>query len=243
MFEQTFVEGRTRASKPFTFGASLIIQTAVVAAAVIIRIAYPEVLQPKLDPPIFAYLKLAKQPPPDVKPAVQRAAKTAPHAFVGPVRVPDRIARVVDLNVAEPDASSVIGPDTAMGSPILIPGLSARAVPDSPPPSTAPVATPKSPTAAAPTQVSAGVQAAKLLFGPKPPYPALAKASRTQGTVKLQAIIATDGAVRDVRVLAGSPLLARAAVDAVRQWRYQPTLLNGVAVEVLTEIDVIFNLN
>ncbi|HKD10278.1 MAG TPA: TonB family protein [Bryobacteraceae bacterium] len=242
MFDQTFVEGRTRASRPFTFGASLAIQTVVVAAAVVIRIAYPEVLQPKIDTPIFASLRIAKQPPPAVKPTVQRASKTTPRAFVGPLRVPDRIARVVDLNAAEPDVSSVLGANVAIGSPILIPGLSTHAVPDSPPPST-PVVAPKPPAQSAPTQVSAGVQAAKLLFGPKPPYPALAKASRTQGTVKLQAIIAADGAVRDVRVLAGSPLLAMAAVDAVRQWRYQPTLLNGVAVEVLTEIDVIFNLN
>jgi protein TonB len=242
MFEQTFLEGRTRASKPFTFGASLIIQTAVVAAAVVIRIAYPEVLEPKIDTPIFATLKIAKQQPPEVKPAVQRSSRAAPRAFVGPLRVPDRIARVIDLNVAEPDVPSVFGPDIAIGSPTLIPGLSAHAAPDAPPPSTQ-VAVSKPPAPAAPTQVSAGVQAAKLLFGPKPQYPALAKASRTQGTVKLEAVIAADGAVRDVRVLAGSPLLARAAADAVRQWRYQPTLLNGVAVEVLTEIDVIFNLN
>jgi len=242
MFDQTFVEGRTRASKPFTFGASLIIQTAVVAAAVVIRIAYPEVLQPKIDTPIFASLKIAKQPPPELKSAVQRAAKAAPRAFVGPLKVPDRIARVVDMTAAEPDALAVIGPDSAIGSAILIPGLSAHAVPDTPPPST-PVRAPKPLVPAIPTQVSAGVQAAKLVFGPKPPYPALAKASRTQGTVKLQAIISANGAVRDVQVLSGSPLLARAAVDAVRQWRYQPTLLNGVAVEVLTEIDVIFNLN
>jgi len=242
MFDQTFVERRTRVSGPFTFGASLIIQTAVVAAVVVIRIAYPEVLRPKTETPIFASLKLAKQPPPELKPAVHQVSKAAPRAFVGPVRVPDRIARVVDLTAAEPDALSVIGPNTSIVSAILIPGLSVHAVPDSPPPST-PVAAPKPLAPAVPTQVSAGVQAAKLLFGPKPPYPALAKAARTQGTVKLQAIISADGAVRDVRVLAGSPLLARTAVDAVRQWRYQPTLLNGVAVEVLTEIDVIFSLN
>jgi len=242
MFDQTFVERRTRVSSPITFGASVIVQSAVVAAVVVIRIGYPEVLQPRVDTPIFASLRIAKQPPPEMKPAIQRASKAVPRTFVGPMRVPDRIARVADLTVSEPDVPSVIGPDSAIGSPILIPGLSARTVPDSPPPST-PAASPKPAAPTAPTQVSAGVQAGKLLFGPKPPYPSLAKASRTQGTVKLQAIIAADGAVRDVRLLAGSPLLARAAVDAVRQWRYQPTLLNGVAVEVLTEIDVIFNLN
>lgn len=242
MFDQTFVERRTRVSSPFTFGASLIIQAAVIAGVVVIRIAYPEVLRPSVDTPIFASLKIAKQPPPEAKPAIQRSPRTTPRAFVAPLRVPDRIARVVDPAAVEPDAPSVIGPSSAIGSSILIPGLSAHAVPDSPPPST-PAAAPKALAPSAPTQVSAGVQAAKLLFGPKPSYPALAKASRTQGTVRLQAIISANGSVRDVQVLAGSPLLAKAAVDAVRQWRYQPTLLNGVAVEVLTEIDVIFSLN
>ena len=58
----------------------------------------------------------------------------------------------------------------------------------------------------------------------------------------LQAIIGKDGTVQDLKVLSGHPLLARAALDAVKTWRYQPTLLNSEPVDVLTEIDVKFNL-
>jgi protein TonB len=66
--------------------------------------------------------------------------------------------------------------------------------------------------------------------------------ARSQGVVKMEAIIATNGSIRNLRVLSGPPLLVDAAREAVRQWRYQPTLLNGIAVDVLTEIDVNFAL-
>jgi protein TonB len=87
------------------------------------------------------------------------------------------------------------------------------------------------------------VQAAKLIFGPKPPYPPLAKAARVQGTVRIQAIIAPDGNIGSLQVIGGPPLLVLAAKDAVSRWRYRPTLLSGKAVEVITEIDVNFTLS
>jgi protein TonB len=62
--------------------------------------------------------------------------------------------------------------------------------------------------------------------------------ARIQGTVVLQAMLGTDGSVQDLKVISGHPLLVGAALDAVRTWRYQPTLLNSEPVEVLTEIDV-----
>ena len=64
--------------------------------------------------------------------------------------------------------------------------------------------------------------------------------ARVQGTVVLQAILGKDGRVQDLKVLSGHPLLVRAAMDAVKTWRYQPTLLNSEPVDVLTEIDVNF---
>jgi protein TonB len=77
----------------------------------------------------------------------------------------------------------------------------------------------------------------------QPVYPPLARQTRIQGTVKLHAIIAKDGSVQQLEVLSGHPLLVQAALDAVRQWRYKPTLLNGEPVEVDTTVDVIFSLN
>ncbi len=86
------------------------------------------------------------------------------------------------------------------------------------------------------------VEAARLIYGPKPEYPSLARRARIQGTVRLEALIATDGTIKGLKVISGHPLLVKAALEAVQQWRYQPTLLNGQPVEVETEIDVNFTL-
>jgi len=92
------------------------------------------------------------------------------------------------------------------------------------------------------TRVGGAVQAAKLVNRVQPVYPPLARQTRISGTVKLHAIIGKDGSVQQLQVVSGHPLLVQAALDAVKQWRYQPTLLNGEPVEVDTEIDVIFSL-
>jgi protein TonB len=86
------------------------------------------------------------------------------------------------------------------------------------------------------------VEAARLIFGPKPAYPRLAIMARIQGAVRLEAIIGRDGRVEHLTVVEGHPLLVGAATDAVSRWRYQPTLLNGEPVEVETEIVVSFTL-
>ena len=105
-------------------------------------------------------------------------------------------------------------------------------------------APPPPPKAAAPKRIRVGgqVEAAKLIFQPKPEYPPLAKMARIQGTVRLEAVISKDGTIQDLRVVSGHPLLVKSALEAVQRWRYQPTLLNGEPVEVVTEIDVNFTL-
>jgi protein TonB len=92
------------------------------------------------------------------------------------------------------------------------------------------------------TRVGGAVQAAKLVNRVQPIYPPLARQTRISGTVRLHAIIGKDGTVQQLQVESGHPLLVQSALDAVKQWRYQPTLLNGEPVEVDTEIDVIFSL-
>jgi len=86
------------------------------------------------------------------------------------------------------------------------------------------------------------VQAARLVNKVTPLYPPLARQTRISGTVRLHAIIGKNGGVEQLQVVSGHPLLVQSALDAVRQWRYQPTLLNGDPVEVDTEIDVVFSL-
>ena len=76
----------------------------------------------------------------------------------------------------------------------------------------------------------------------EPSYPAIARAAHVQGTVVLHAIIGKDGTVQQLQLVSGPPLLVNAAMDAVRQWRYQPTELNGEPVDVDTTIQVVFTL-
>jgi protein TonB len=87
------------------------------------------------------------------------------------------------------------------------------------------------------------VQQAKLVRQPRPEYPALAKQARISGVVHLQVVIAADGTVKDIGVISGHPLLIPPSLEAVKQWQYQPTLLNGQPVEVLTQVDVNFTLS
>jgi TonB family protein len=87
------------------------------------------------------------------------------------------------------------------------------------------------------------VQQAKLTSKATPVYPPLAKQARISGTVSLAAVIGVDGSMRDLKVISGHPLLIPAAMDAVRLWTYNTTLLNGEPVEVSTRIDVNFTLS
>jgi protein TonB len=75
-----------------------------------------------------------------------------------------------------------------------------------------------------------------------PVYPPLARTARVSGMVRLQAIIAIDGSIAELNVISGHPMLIAAALDAVKQWRYRPTVLNGKPVPVDTQIDVNFTL-
>lgn len=91
-------------------------------------------------------------------------------------------------------------------------------------------------------RVGSNVMAANLISAQKPVYPPLAKMARQQGTVKFQATIGKDGTMQDLQVISGPPLLVPAAMEAVKNWIYKPTLLNGEPVVVVTTIDVNFTL-
>ena len=77
----------------------------------------------------------------------------------------------------------------------------------------------------------------------RPEYPPIAISARVSGSVLIEAIIGTDGQVRDAKVLRSIPLLDEAALKAVRQWRYTPTLLNGIPVSVIMTVTVTFTLD
>ncbi|HZT38015.1 MAG TPA: energy transducer TonB [Bryobacteraceae bacterium] len=113
---------------------------------------------------------------------------------------------------------------------LVAPGLAARAVLDQPTPSQR-------------IRVGGNVQEHNLIHKVDPEYPPLARQASIQGTVRFNATIGKDGRVTELQLVSGHPLLVQAATEAVRQWVYKPTLLNGNPVEVVTTIDVNFTLN
>ena len=113
---------------------------------------------------------------------------------------------------------------------------------DPPPAAQQPAQNPMDTAKTARIRIGGNVAAAKLLNRVQPVYPPLARQTRISGTVRLHVVLSRDGTVKSVDVISGHPLLLQASLDAVRQWRYQPTLLNGEAVEVDTTVDVIYAL-
>ncbi len=101
---------------------------------------------------------------------------------------------------------------------------------------------PPAPRVAAPVRVSELVQPPRKIVDVRPAYPVIARQARVEGTVILEAILDRDGRIDHARVVRSIPLLDAAALDAVRQWRYTPTVLNGQPVQVLMTVTIRFTL-
>ncbi|MGO9275785.1 MAG: energy transducer TonB [Terriglobia bacterium] len=157
--------------------------------------------------------------------------------LAAPTVIPPSIQQVRDLPDPEDLVTGNTGVPGGTGAPGGVPYSLSEIGGSQPPPPPPPARKPK-------TIVHIGgmVEAAKLIYGPKPEYPPLARMARVQGAVKLEALISTDGTIQGLKLIGGPPLLTKAAMDAVARWRYQPTLLNGDPVEVRTEVDVVFTL-
>jgi len=109
-----------------------------------------------------------------------------------------------------------------------------------------PTAGPKAPAPETPREKRLHVtriDPAMLIHRVEPVYPTLARQIGRSGRVELRAIIATDGTIQSLQVISGDPFFYQSALDAVRQWRYKPTVLNGEAVEIDTFISVIYNMD
>lgn len=168
----------------------------------------------------------------------------------GEVLTADSYQRTVDA-VREYDEHLMVGlkteADESASFVISAPGVSGSTMLGAYSPLAA-VATPASPELPPPAPgvkritIGGNVQSSKLVQQPRPVYPPLAKQARIMGVVKLQAVINADGTMKNLAVISGHPLLIPAALEAVRQWVYAPTLLNGEPVEVVTQIDVNFTL-
>jgi len=243
MFERTLVDtSGWRATVPIAY----LVETALVGALVLFPLVHTQALSLAELKRQWVFVPSPPPPPPrpaTAKPAgVKRPQPTRPGVLVIPERIPETVGQFIDepepLEVPGVDCPEcVLGsvPDGTKGGILTSPFWTAQA---SPPPLVAPLKPRK------PIQIRVGgqVEAARAISRPMPDYPPLARMARVQGTVRLEAVISTDGRIQNLRVLAGHPLLVNAALEAVARWRYQPTLLNGEPVEVVTEIDVNFTL-
>ena len=163
------------------------------------------------------------------------ASVLRPRPIAAPPSIPDHIAPIDDAGTdSTADAPSLdFGQGQRQGPGVGI----AHSIRDG-----IPMVVPARPVAAKPLLVS-HLAEANLLHEVQPVYPALARQARIQGTVELRAIIGKTGAIENLAVVRGHPMLAPAAVEAVKQWRYRPYLLNGEPIEVETDITVNFLLS
>jgi protein TonB len=251
MFEQTFVNAGGKTNKTWTVLLSFAAQILVIVIAILIPMIYFDAL-PKSQ--LSSFLVAPPPPPPPPPPpaaAPPHVVKIIPRQFdagrlMAPKQIPKEVAMIKEEELPPPSSGGVVG-----GVPGGVPGGSAGgiiggiigSVPTAaPPPPPPPPAAPK-PVTPQRIRVGGNVQQAKLIRQPRPIYPPLAKQARISGVVRLNAIIGKDGTIQNLTVASGHPLLVPAAMEAVKQWVYQPTLLNGEPVEVVTQIDVNFTLS
>ncbi|MBI3209398.1 MAG: energy transducer TonB [Candidatus Solibacter usitatus] len=250
MFEQTFVDGTGKTSRPWTVFVSFVTQTFVLFILVLIPLIYTDTL-PKAQLSSFLVAPPPPPPPPPPPAPTPKVVKVIPKQFdAGKLMAPKVIPK--DIAMIKEEEAPAVGPVGVVGgvqggvpggTPGGVIGGIIGAVPTHAPPPPPPVKKEEKPATPSRIRVGGNVQAAKLVRQPKPVYPPLAKQARIQGTVRFTAIIGKDGTIQNLTLIGGHPLLVPSATEAVKQWVYQPTLLNGEAVEVVTQIDVNFTLS
>lgn len=240
MFEQTFVDGVQKTKKPVTILFSVVVQISALFILILIPLVYTAAL-PSVQ---IRNLFIAPRPPHIIVPdksvrliETKSAAKPFdPHRLVAPVVIPKS---VTTFDSAPPPEIGVVGsisePAPINGAPDItaLTAVPAPAVPAPQPKRTAPNG---------PIRVGR-ISEANLIHKVVPVYPPLAKSARIQGSVEFTAMISKQGEIENLQLVHGHPLLVTAAREAVLQWRYRPTLLNGQPVEVITDIIVNFTLS
>jgi protein TonB len=212
---------------------SIVAHAAAVATIVIIPLVAEVELPAPASPPLNVRRVAVRTPPP-----VSVPSRRAPISRAVSIDSPARIAPDVPMPPVAPGLPEVPGAiPGATGLPPSIGAAAAVAPPDLPPPPPAPTPKPQGPL-----RISDGVRQPRKLVDVRPIYPPIAQSARKEGTVILEAVIDERGFVDRIRVVRSIPLLDAAAVDAVRQWRYAPTLLSGVPVQVLLTIRIDFTL-
>jgi protein TonB len=234
LVESTVTKKKT--NKSWAVIVSGLVQTLILGILILIPLIYTEAL-PKA---MLSTLLIAPPPPPPpppppapVKVIVKPVARLIQSGkLMQPRAIPKEVAVFKEAELP-PDVINNSNQGGVFGG-IPGQGLIANNGPALPPP----------PKAATPARIKQGgqVTAASIITQTRPLYPALARQARIQGNVVLHAIIDKEGKVAQLEVISGHPLLVQSALDAVKQWRYKPTQLNGDPVEVDTTITVTFTM-
>jgi periplasmic protein TonB len=213
---------------------SVVFHAIAISAALIAQVlavgALPTPHQPILfDASAITAVEIHVPPPPRRAPASESASASINAA---PIVAPDRVADETGREHLTPPPTTGLIAGVESGPPSSIDGVGVAPVAPPPPPDR-PVA---------PVRVGAGIRTPIKTVDAAPLYPAIARSAHVQGVVILEAVLDATGRVDEVRVLRSIPLLDQAAIDAVRQWRYTPTLLNGRAIPIVLTVTVNFQL-
>jgi protein TonB len=222
----------------WTMLISFTVQAFGVALLLLVPLIYIGAL-PKIDFVDHIFLPL---PPASAHPSTAPRTTAKPSSnfvngvVLAPRSIPLRVSMVDDQGLTPPQTDLGIGVPFGTGAPNstnpVINSIGDTSQPFVPRPPAPGVHPPR---------VSA-IMEGYLIHKVEPVYPPLARAARIQGAVELQAVIGKDGHIERLQVLRGHPMLVKAAVDAVQQWRYRPYILNGEPVEVETHVTVNFSL-
>jgi periplasmic protein TonB len=243
MFEDSLIESgnKLRTKRLSTTILSFVLQVMLIGVLILIPLIYTDAL-PKQQ--LMTFLVAPPPPPPPPPPpaaAVVKVVKVQSELVNGQLRTPTKIPQKVQM-IKEEEAPPDLGAGGVPGGvPGGIPGGSTGGVMGGIL-SSQPVAVPKVATPQR-IRVSSGVQSGLLIKKVTPNYPPLARQARIQGKVILQAEISKDGTIQNLQLISGHAMLAPAAIEAVKQWRYKPYLLNGEPVAVETQVEVNFSLS
>ena len=216
-------------------------QAILVACAIVIPLWFPAAL-PRPES-LVAWLTAPPMPvPPVAQQAIVAAPKMLPFQYVGPglhapLNIPTRVVMIEDPPLPPGAVAYSVG--KGIGD-----FMQAILTPPAPASAAAPVVHAAQSVVPAPVRVrvGTGVKPAEVLSRVIPVYPPLARQARISGVVELEGVVGVDGHIRELKVLNGHPLLIRAALEAVAQWVFRPTLLNGEPVEIVQSVVVHFNL-
>jgi protein TonB len=237
MFEDSLIEsgGKLKTKRGATTTVSFLVQVGIIGFMVLIPLLFTEALPNMM---LATALVAPPPPPPPPPPAEVHIVKQVQTDIVnGQLRTPTKIPKKVEM-IKEEEAPPPVTSGVVGGVPGGVPGGSMSGVMGGIIGGSALI--PK--VAVQRIRVSSGVTQGMVIKKVDPVYPAIAKTARVQGTVILAAVIGKDGAIQNLHVVSGHPLLQGAAMDAVKQWRYKPYILNGEPVEVDTQVEVHFTL-